>query len=461
MYGTDPSEPGAYAAGLFAHEQIRDLLELGAGQGRDTLAFLRAGLTVTALDYAASALNRLQQAATDAGLADRLTTVAHDVRQPLPLPGSGFDAVYSHMLFNMALTTTELETLSSEVHRVLRPAGLHVYTVRHTGDAHYGAGTSHGDSMFENGGFIVHFFDRALVDRLVTGFTLLDLSAFEEGSLPRQLWRITQRREDAPLRPKELRPAAAQERSSERHGLVDELPVITRVRARPRPDQPEPGFRCHRGRLTIVPLRLDRRLMGGPGPMPAPSGHEQGSRLHMRDEHGGPGDQHQDEDADEDAEDRTAAATVVETVQEYQQEPQEDGPADDGGDRHPPPLPAGQHGQPGYRHPDRRSRQREENGPRPAELDGVEHGQPGAQHGQEQQSHPEMDRVATPGIEPVPQFVVGEPGGLGFGEKPTDKSRGANRQRLTVAGLTLEAGCLRMTGQELTDDLGRHVTCHR
>jgi cyclopropane fatty-acyl-phospholipid synthase-like methyltransferase len=124
MYGTDPSEPGAYAAGLFSREQIRDLLELGAGQGRDTLTFLRAGLTVTALDYATSALTRLQQAATDAGLADQPTTVAHDVRH--------------------------------------------------------------------------HFFDRALVDRLATGFTLLDLSAFEEGSLPRRLWRITLRREGAP-----------------------------------------------------------------------------------------------------------------------------------------------------------------------------------------------------------------------------------------------------------------------
>jgi hypothetical protein len=58
--------------------------------------------------------------------------------------------------------------------------------VRHTGNAHYGAGTSHGDDMFENGGFIVHFFDRALVDRLAAGFTLLDLTAFEECSLPRR-----------------------------------------------------------------------------------------------------------------------------------------------------------------------------------------------------------------------------------------------------------------------------------
>jgi SAM-dependent methyltransferase len=198
MYGTGPSEPGAYAAGLFAREQARDLLELGAGQGRDTLAFLRAGLTVTALDYAAGALTRLQRAATGAGLTGQLTTVAHDVREPLPLPGGGFDAVYSHMLFTMALTTAELQALSGEVHRVLRPGGLHVYTVRHIGDAHYGAGTSHGDSMFENGGFIVHFFDRALVDRLATGFTLLDLTPFEEGALPRRLWRITLRRQDTP-----------------------------------------------------------------------------------------------------------------------------------------------------------------------------------------------------------------------------------------------------------------------
>ena len=198
MYGTGPSEPGVYAAGLFAREQARDLLELGAGQGRDTLGFLRTGLTVTALDYAPGALTRLQQAATSAGLAGRLTTIAHDVREPLPLRDGGRDSVYSHMLFNMALTTAELERLSGEVHRVLRPGGLHVYTVRHTGDAHYGVGTSHGDGMFENGGFIVHFFNRALVDRLATGFTVLDLTPFEEGALPRRLWRITLRREDTP-----------------------------------------------------------------------------------------------------------------------------------------------------------------------------------------------------------------------------------------------------------------------
>ena len=197
MYGTDPSEPGAYAVELFTREQARAVLELGAGQGRDTLAFLRAGLAVTALDYAADALVDLQRTAVDDEVASQLVVLARDVRRPLPLPDASVDAVYSHMLFNMALTTAELDALAAEVRRVLRPGGLHVYTVRHTGDAHYRAGTPHGDDMWENGGFIVHFFDRALVDRLTAGYNLLDLTEIEEGSLPRKLWRITLRKQDS------------------------------------------------------------------------------------------------------------------------------------------------------------------------------------------------------------------------------------------------------------------------
>jgi SAM-dependent methyltransferase len=155
-------------------------------------------MRVTALDYTTEGLAELRAAAAALGEDDRLTTLAHDVRQPLPLNDSSVDGCYSHMLFNMALSTAELLRLSDEVRRVLRPGGLHVYTVRHAGDAHCGAGTPHGDGMFESGGFIVHFFDRPLVDRLAAGYTMLDLTEFEEGALPRRLWRITMRKAATP-----------------------------------------------------------------------------------------------------------------------------------------------------------------------------------------------------------------------------------------------------------------------
>jgi hypothetical protein len=45
--------------------------------------------------------------------------------------------------------------------------------------------------MYEHGGFIVHFFDRALIDRLAVGFELIDVTDFTEGELPRRLARVT------------------------------------------------------------------------------------------------------------------------------------------------------------------------------------------------------------------------------------------------------------------------------
>ena len=194
LFGTTPSVSAQATADLFASEGKLDLLELGAGQGRDTLFFAREGMRVHALDYSDASVAEIRGKAAEAGLADRITAGRHDVRESLPLADASFDGCYAHMLFCMALTTTELERLAAEVRRVLRPSGLLAYTVRTTADAHFGAGIARGDDIYETGGFIVHFFDRPLVDRLAKGYELLDVVQFEEGDLPRRLFRVTQRK---------------------------------------------------------------------------------------------------------------------------------------------------------------------------------------------------------------------------------------------------------------------------
>ncbi|MFJ5774373.1 class I SAM-dependent methyltransferase [Streptomyces sp. NPDC093094] len=192
MYGEQPSAPAVHAAGVFRTAGARDVLELGAGHGRDALYFARQGFTVRAADFSPAGLEQLRDAARARGVAERVTTVLHDVRDPLPLPDASVDAVFAHMLLCMALSTQEIRTAVGEIRRVLRPGGVLVHTVRHTGDAHYGAGTAHGDDIYEHGGFAVHFFDCALVDALADGWTLNEIHPFEEGDLPRRLWRVTQ-----------------------------------------------------------------------------------------------------------------------------------------------------------------------------------------------------------------------------------------------------------------------------
>jgi ubiquinone/menaquinone biosynthesis C-methylase UbiE len=103
---------------------VRRILELGTGQGRDTLFFAEQGLHVYAMNYSHEGLDSLREEVKDLGFTESVTTVYHDVRERLPFDDLFFDACYSHMLYCMALTAPELESLSSEIHRVLRPGGL-------------------------------------------------------------------------------------------------------------------------------------------------------------------------------------------------------------------------------------------------------------------------------------------------------------------------------------------------
>lgn len=195
MFGAEPSDPARKAMELFQREAVRNILELGGGQGRDTIFFAQSGLQVAVLDYAESGVKEIARKAEALGLSKVIAALRHDVRDPLPFADASFDACYSHMLFCMALTTAELERLAREVSRVLKPGGINVYTVRHTGDPQYGTGTAMGDDIFEgSGGFAVHFFNRETVQRLATGFDILSIDEFDEGALPRKLFRVTLRK---------------------------------------------------------------------------------------------------------------------------------------------------------------------------------------------------------------------------------------------------------------------------
>ena len=194
MFGVEPSDSARKAAEVFKKEGKKDILELGCGQGRDTIFFLQNGFQVCALDYSEKGLEAITGKAQELGLSKFITTRVHDARNPLPFDDASFDACYSHMLFCMALTTSELRFLSDEIRRVLKPGGLNIYTVRHTGDAHYRGGIHRGEDMYEMGGFIVHFFSREKVKLLAKGYEIVSIDKFEEGGLPRRLFRVTLRK---------------------------------------------------------------------------------------------------------------------------------------------------------------------------------------------------------------------------------------------------------------------------
>ncbi len=76
----------------------------------------------------------------------------------------------------------------------MRTGGLNIYTVRHTGDAHYRQGVHQGEEMYETGGFIVHFFNKEKIFKLAQGYEVIGIDEFEEGGLPRKLFQVIYRK---------------------------------------------------------------------------------------------------------------------------------------------------------------------------------------------------------------------------------------------------------------------------
>ena len=191
FFGDEPSLAARRAAERFLEGGCSLLMELGAGQGRDTLFFASLGLRVYALEYSESGLLGIVDKGVKTELGEMISPVFHDLRKPLPFGDASIDGCFSHMLYCMAFRRSELEFLNGEICRVLKPGGLNIYTVRHKGDAHYRKGTHLGEDLYEMNGFVVHYFDRAMVEHLAGEFDILAIEELEEGTLPRKLFQVT------------------------------------------------------------------------------------------------------------------------------------------------------------------------------------------------------------------------------------------------------------------------------
>jgi SAM-dependent methyltransferase len=83
-----------------------------------------------------------------------------EVRQTLPFDSSHFDAVYSHMFYNMRFIDEELKFLFKESSRVLKNNGLLYFSVRSDKDVLYNKGKKIDSNIYEINGFQIRFFTK-------------------------------------------------------------------------------------------------------------------------------------------------------------------------------------------------------------------------------------------------------------------------------------------------------------
>ena len=61
MFGVSPSDPANYTLEIFKKNHVKNIIEFGAGQGRDSFLFANNDIHVHALDYSQSAINKINE----------------------------------------------------------------------------------------------------------------------------------------------------------------------------------------------------------------------------------------------------------------------------------------------------------------------------------------------------------------------------------------------------------------
>jgi SAM-dependent methyltransferase len=185
FFGMEPSQLGMDSLIVFREHRAMKILELGCGQGRDTLYLAQNGMEVTAMDYSETGLCQVKEKAVSMKVGRSIVLKVGDAREGLPFEDGTFDGCFSHMFFTMQFPEKELSYIFTEVLRVLRPGGLNVYSVRNVNDPQFGKGKHFGEDMWQNPlGFVVHFFSEDKVRRLATGYDVLLIKEFEDPSPP-------------------------------------------------------------------------------------------------------------------------------------------------------------------------------------------------------------------------------------------------------------------------------------
>lgn len=142
------------------------ILDIGCGDGRDSLYFAQNGLQVTAIDFSEKAIERVRQlgAPIDARVMDTTR---------MDFPDASFDAVYAHLSLHYFddVTTT---AVFQKIHRMLKPGGYFFVRCKSTKDPYYGQGEKVGEHMYVHK-HLRHFFTTEYMREKLRDFTIAEL----------------------------------------------------------------------------------------------------------------------------------------------------------------------------------------------------------------------------------------------------------------------------------------------
>jgi len=177
-FGTGPTILALKAQEIIKKNSVSNILELGCGQGRDSLFFTNLGCNVVGTDISENAINFVKKIKNEENL-ENLELILHDTLNPFNFKNLDFDLVYS----NLALQFFDLIQLSqifSNIKKIMKANSLFLFSTKKSGDKYFEFGTKVSENSFEYNGITRYFYSRSQLEHILKNyFTIL---SFEDDS---------------------------------------------------------------------------------------------------------------------------------------------------------------------------------------------------------------------------------------------------------------------------------------
>ena len=172
---TDPSDFARFALSYIKEE--RKLIDLGCGNGRDSIYFCKNGLRVTAVDSSQEAINSLNTSSLP------IFSVCDDFVTTKALFCVDYDYCYARWSIH-AINQKQQDELLPNVYKSLKIGGLFLVEARSVNDSKYGQGEQLSDNEFFFNEHYRRFIEKQIFIKqlMILGFEIIYLNESDEFS---------------------------------------------------------------------------------------------------------------------------------------------------------------------------------------------------------------------------------------------------------------------------------------
>lgn len=157
---------------ILKENNLKKILDIGCGNGRDSLYFAGKCFNITALDFSDSGTKILK----DSDIKKKIKCVNQDIRD-INFPAESFDAIYSHLSLHY-FTDEELEKILKKLHNILKKDGYIFIKCKSTKDSLYGIGQKGEADMFFYKHWR-HFFTKNYMEKKLGDFSIVEIDESE------------------------------------------------------------------------------------------------------------------------------------------------------------------------------------------------------------------------------------------------------------------------------------------